>query len=52
MSRAVNDRAHAPAWMGPDFSKIDGTITVKFHGSEKHLCSYGPPLSIAIMPPS
>ncbi|MEW8957678.1 hypothetical protein MHOCP_22080 [Moorella humiferrea] len=34
MSRAVNDRAHAPRWMGPEFSKIDGTATVKFRGSE------------------
>jgi len=34
MSRAVKDTAHAPEWMGPDFSKIDGTITVKFRGSE------------------
>ena len=34
MSRAVKDTAHAPRWMGPEFSKIDGTITVKFRGSE------------------
>lgn len=34
MSRAVNDRAHAPRWMGPNFSKKDGTITVQFRGSE------------------
>lgn len=34
MSQAVKDTAHAPAWMGPKFSKIDGTITVKFGGSE------------------
>ena len=34
MSRAVNDRAHAPAWMGPNFSKKDGTVTVMFRGSE------------------
>ena len=34
MSLAVNDRAHAPRWMGPNFSKIDGTASVKFQGSE------------------
>ena len=34
MERAVKDTAHAPAWMGPNFSKIDGTATVKFRGSE------------------
>lgn len=34
MSRAVKDTAHAPRWMGPEFSKIDGTATVKFRGSE------------------
>jgi creatinine amidohydrolase len=34
MERAVQDRAHAPAYMGPAFSKIDGTATVKFQGSE------------------
>ena len=34
MSRAVEDRAHAPAYMGKAFSKIDGTATVKFQGSE------------------
>lgn len=34
MDRAVNDRAHAPVWMGPEFSKMDGTATVKFQGSE------------------
>ncbi|MCG0277174.1 MAG: creatininase family protein [Thermanaeromonas sp.] len=34
MSRAVRDIAHAPRWMGPEFSKIDGTATVKFRGSE------------------
>lgn len=34
MSRAVNDRAHAPEWMGPNFSKKDGTVTVMFRGSE------------------
>lgn len=34
MDRAVNDRAHAPEWMGSAFSKIDGTAHVKFRGSE------------------
>ena len=34
MRRAVADRAHAPRWMGPNFSKIDGTGTVNFQGSE------------------
>lgn len=34
MDRAVEDRAHAPAYMGDAFSKIDGTGTVKFQGSE------------------
>lgn len=34
MDRAVNDRAHAPEWMGPAFSKIDGTAHVEFQGSE------------------
>lgn len=34
MKRAVADRAHAPHWMGPNFSKIDGTGTVNFQGSE------------------
>lgn len=34
MERAVQDRAHAPAYMGDEFSKIDGTATVKFRGSE------------------
>lgn len=34
MDRAVDDRAHAPAYMGDAFSKIDGTSTVKFQGSE------------------
>ena len=34
MSKAVKDTAHAPKWMGPNFSKIDGTMTVKFRGSE------------------
>ena len=34
MERAVQDRAHAPAYMGSEFSKIDGTATVKFRDSE------------------
>lgn len=34
MDRAVEDRAHAPEYMGDAFSKIDGTGTVKFQGSE------------------
>jgi creatinine amidohydrolase len=34
MDRAVEDRAHAPAYMGDAFSKIDGTATVKFQDSE------------------
>jgi creatinine amidohydrolase len=34
MSRAVADRPHAPRWMGPAFSKVDGTGTVAFGGSE------------------
>lgn len=34
MDRAVEDRAHAPAYMTDRFSKIDGTATVKFEGSE------------------
>jgi creatinine amidohydrolase len=34
MERAKQDRAHAPKWMGPAFTKSDGTNTVKFQGSE------------------
>lgn len=34
MDRAVEDRAHAPAYMTDAFSKVDGTATVKFRGSE------------------
>ncbi|HSB72990.1 MAG TPA: creatininase family protein [Candidatus Methylomirabilis sp.] len=34
MERAKQDRAHAPKWMGPAFSKKDGTNTVIFRGSE------------------
>ena len=34
MEPAKADRAHAPKWMGPAFSKKDGTNTVIFRGSE------------------
>ena len=34
MERAEPNSAHAPAWMGPAFSKKDGTATVIFQGSE------------------
>jgi len=34
MKRAVQDRAHAPRWMGPAFSKKDGMSTVIFQGAE------------------
>lgn len=34
MARATQDRAHAPRWMGPAFSKKDGTGTVIFQGAE------------------
>lgn len=34
MERAVDDRAHAPRWLGPQFSKKDGTATVEFQKSE------------------
>jgi creatinine amidohydrolase len=34
MDQAVSDLAHAPAWMGDDFQKIDGTPTVAFKGAE------------------
>ncbi|MDQ7829206.1 MAG: creatininase family protein [Armatimonadota bacterium] len=34
MAVAVADRAHAPRWMGPAFSKKDGTGTVIFQDSE------------------
>ncbi len=34
MDRAKQDRAHAPKWMGPAFSKRDGSNTVSFRGSE------------------
>lgn len=32
MERAKPDSAHAPAWMGPGFHKLDGTRTVEFQG--------------------
>jgi creatinine amidohydrolase len=34
MERAVEDRTHAPAYMGEAFSKRDGMGTVEFQGSE------------------
>jgi len=34
MKRAVQDKAHAPRWMGPAFSKKDGMPTVIFQGAE------------------
>lgn len=34
MKRAKRDQAHAPRWMGPAFSKKDGTGTVIFQGAE------------------
>lgn len=34
LSRAVQDRAHAPRWMGPAFSKRDGMGTVRFQEAE------------------
>jgi len=34
MDRAVQDRAHAPKWLGPNFRKKDGTITVEYQKSE------------------
>jgi creatinine amidohydrolase len=34
MEAAISDRAHAPAWLGKDFEKIDGTPTVAFKGAE------------------
>jgi creatinine amidohydrolase len=38
MSKAVqwdpDGKAHAPDWMGPNFSKTDGMMHVKFQGSE------------------
>jgi len=34
MEEAVKDKTHAPAWMGPKFSKKDGAATVAFEGAE------------------
>lgn len=34
MERAKQDRAHAPKWMGPSFTKRDGSNTVMFQGAE------------------
>lgn len=34
MSKAVQDRTHAPRWMGPAFSKHDGSGMVTFMGAE------------------
>ena len=34
MQTAVADLAHAPAWLGKGFDKVDGTATVAFEGSE------------------
>ena len=34
MEQATKDTAHAPRWMGPAFSKRDGTGTVIFQGAE------------------
>ena len=34
MEEAVKDKTHAPAWMGPNFSKKDGAATVAFQGAE------------------
>ena len=34
MKRAVQDKAHAPKWMGQAFSKRDGMPTVIFQGAE------------------
>lgn len=35
MIRAVQDRTHAPRWMGPSFSKRDGSGMVEFMGTEQ-----------------
>ena len=35
MSRAVKDRTHAPKWMGPAFSKKDGSGMVEFMETEQ-----------------
>jgi creatinine amidohydrolase len=34
MEEAVSDLAHAPAWLGEKFQKVDGTATVAFEGAE------------------
>ncbi len=34
MADAVADTAHAPAWLGEKFTKVDGTATVAFEGAE------------------
>jgi creatinine amidohydrolase len=34
MDRAHNRKAHAPAWLGPEFAKKDGVPTVVFQGTE------------------
>lgn len=34
MDRAVKDTAHAPKWLTEKFSKVDGTRTVTFEGTE------------------
>lgn len=34
MDRAVEDTAHAPEWLGDEFSKYDGMPQVEFKGSE------------------
>ena len=34
MDRAKNHKAHAPAWLGPEFAKKDGVPTVVFQGTE------------------
>ena len=43
MERAKPDRAHAPKWMGPAFSKKDGTNTVIFQRLREHLRPDAPP---------
>lgn len=34
MEEAVSDLAHAPAWLGEKFKKVDGLATVAFEGAE------------------
>jgi creatinine amidohydrolase len=41
MDKAKQDRTHAPHWMGDKFSKRDGSGTVTFMDSEKHLGAHG-----------